>query len=90
MTEERRLSKNKPCSPELLAILSCNIKKLREERNLSQEKLAEKAKMHRTFISLIERRGRNVTLGVIESLAHALDVDVATLITDNSEKKGEI
>lgn len=52
---------------------------------MSQEMLAEKSKMHRTFISLIERQGRNVTLGVVEALANALGVDVPTLLTKHSQ-----
>jgi hypothetical protein len=43
--------------------------------------------MHRTFISLIERRGRNITLGVVEALADALEVDVITLLTEYQEDK---
>jgi len=78
---EKQVSKNKPCSPELLDTLATNIYRLRKEQGLSQELLAEKAGMHRTFISLIERRGRNVTLGVIEAIAMVLDVDVPTLLT---------
>jgi len=78
---EKAHSKNKPCSNELLAVLSANLKRLRAARGWSQEKLAEKAGMHRTFISLVERKGRNVTLGVVEAFAETLGVDVPTLLT---------
>ena len=81
MAEEKQASKNKQCSPELLGILSTNIIRLRKKHGLSQERLAEQAGLHRTFISLVERRGRNVTLGVIEAIATALDVDVPTLLS---------
>lgn len=81
---EKAHGKNKPCSDELLAVLSANLKRLRAERGWSQEVLAERADMHRTFISLIERRGRNVTLGVVEALANTLDVDVPTLLTKHT------
>lgn len=74
-------SKNKPCSDKLLNTLASNVMRLRKEKGLSQERLAEEAGMHRTFISLIERRGRNVTLGVVEALANSLDVDVCDLLT---------
>ncbi len=73
---------NKECSPQLLAILASNAMRLRKAKGLSQEELAEIAGFHRTFISLIERRKRNVTLGVIEALAIALGVDVPTLLTE--------
>lgn len=84
---EKAHGKNKPCSDELLAVLSANLKRLRAERGWSQEVLAEKADMHRTFISLIERKGRNVTLGVVEALANTLEVDVPTLLTPAYENK---
>ncbi|WP_299773003.1 helix-turn-helix transcriptional regulator [uncultured Pseudoteredinibacter sp.] len=74
-------AKYKPCSPELLAILGDNVKRIRKERGMSQEALADAAGMHRTFISLIERRGRNVTLGVVEALANALKVEVPDLLS---------
>lgn len=72
---------NKECSPQLLATLAGNTVRLRKAKGLSQEELAEMAGFHRTFISLIEREKRNVTLGVIEALAVALDADVPTLLT---------
>jgi transcriptional regulator with XRE-family HTH domain len=81
VTEELTKRKYKECSPELLGVLAANIVQLREVKGLSQEQLAEMAGMHRTFISLIERKGRNVTLGAIEALAVALEVGVPDLLT---------
>ena len=83
--EEKQQSKNKQCSPELLDTLAANVYRYRKEKGWSQEFLAEKASMHRTFISMIERRGRNVTLGVVEAIAKVLDVDVPTLLTKHCE-----
>lgn len=83
MPNDSQQSKNKPCSPELLDTLASNIRRYRTEKGLSQERLAELAGMHRTFISLIERRGRNVTLGVVEAIAIQLGVDVPTLLSKN-------
>lgn len=82
MAQDSNKSKYKECSPALLGILAGNLIRLRKEQNLSQERLAERADMHRTFISLIERQGRNVTLGVVEALATALGVSVAALVTE--------
>lgn len=48
------------------------IRKLRLDLGLSQEELARKADLHRTFISMIERGQRNPTLDVLERLAQAL------------------
>ncbi len=43
-----------------------NIKKLRLERNLSQESLANECNIDRTYISSIEKGERNITLIIIE------------------------
>ncbi len=47
---------------------------VRAKRKISQERLAELAGLHRTFVSLIERGQRNITLETIEKLADALNV----------------
>jgi len=56
------------------------VRSLREERNLSQEALADAAKLHRTHISLIERGERSVRLETIEALARAFGVQPADLM----------
>lgn len=55
------------------------VKKLRNHLGISQEDLAERADLHRTYISDVERGSRNLSLENIERLAHALEVSVATL-----------
>lgn len=55
-------------------------KKVREERTrlgLSQEKLAARAKVHRTYIGMIERAEKNITLENIEKIAKALKISIA-------------
>ena len=55
-------------------------KRVREERlkqNLSQEELADKAGVHRTYIGMIERAEKNITLLSIEKIAEALEVNIA-------------
>ena len=57
-------------------------KKIREERlkqNLSQEELADKAKVHRTYIGMIERAEKNITLKNIDKIAQALDMRISDL-----------
>lgn len=78
---DRKLGKKRDASPELLATLSDNLKRLRQLKEISQEQLAFDAGVHRTFISLIERCDRNVTIGTVEMLADALEVNVPTLLT---------
>jgi transcriptional regulator with XRE-family HTH domain len=59
--------------------------KVREERlkqNLSQEKLAELAGVHRTYIGMIERAEKNITLLNIEKIAKALDLEIKDLFNE--------
>ena len=58
-------------------------KKVREERDrlgLSQEELASRAGVHRTYIGMIERAEKNITLQNIEKIAKALDVPIDYLM----------
>ena len=47
---------------------------------LSQEELAYKCGLHRTYVGSVERGERNVTLSSLELIATALDVDIPTLL----------
>lgn len=54
--------------------------KVREERvrrGFSQEELAARAGVHRTYIGMIERAEKNITLESIEKIATALDIRIA-------------
>lgn len=54
--------------------------KVREERvrqGLSQEELAARAGVHRTYIGMIERAEKNITLESIEKIATALNLHIA-------------
>ena len=55
------------------------VRELRKKLWLSQEKLAEKCKLHRTYIWIIERWEKNVCLENIEILAKSLDVKIENL-----------
>jgi CheY-like chemotaxis protein len=65
------------------------IKNWRNKLGFSQEKLAERSGLHRTYISDIERGTRNVSLESIEKLADALDLPLVTLFADVGEPGGE-
>lgn len=62
------------------------IKSIRLEKGISQEKLAELVELHRTYISDIERGGRNVSLVNIWRLAEGLEVGVNELFQKLEEK----
>ena len=55
------------------------VKELRLERGISQEELAFRSGLHRTYVSSTERGARNVSLVNIEKLAKALDVSISAL-----------
>ena len=55
------------------------VQALRKERNLSQEQLADMAGVHRTYIGMIERAEKNITLCNIERIAKALEVSIKDL-----------
>lgn len=56
------------------------LKEIRTQKGLSQEKLAFKSGLHRTYISDIERGARNVSLINIEKIAKALGVSNSELL----------
>ncbi len=60
------------------------IRLLREGQGLSQEALAEKAGIHRTYLSSLERGERNVGLDNILRLARALKVPASSLFKDGN------
>lgn len=57
-----------------------NVRQLREERGWSQEELAFECKLHRTYISGVERGIRNPTVLVLKGIAHALKVPPSRLL----------
>ena len=59
-----------------------NLRKIRLDKSISQEGLADLAGLHRTYISSVERGERNVTLETVEKLAKALGVSMSKLMPD--------
>lgn len=59
------------------------VRKIRKEKGISQEELAHKADLHRTYIGMIERAEKNITLINIEKIANALDVEIKDLLAIN-------
>jgi transcriptional regulator with XRE-family HTH domain len=60
--------------------LGMTIKRLREERQLTQAELAAKAKVHRVYVAQIEARTKIPSLAVLERIARALRVPLTELL----------
>lgn len=60
--------------------ISENLRRVRKERGLSQEELAELADFHRTYVSQLERQVTNISIDGLERLAIALEMDVMELL----------
>jgi len=61
-------------------MLGANIKKYRNKRDISQERLAEITGLHRTYIGSTERGERNISIKNIEKIANALSIEVFELL----------
>lgn len=72
-------------SPSLKAILAENLRLFRKTQGYSQEELASRCELHRTYIGSVEREERNVSLSTLEVLAKALGVSVPELLTKRAE-----
>lgn len=60
--------------------LGKKIRELREKMGISQERLGELAKVHRTYVGMVERGEKNITISNILKFAQALGVQVRDLI----------
>ena len=60
--------------------LGSNLKRLRNEKGWSQEEFADRAGIHRTYVSDIERATRNPTITIVEKLARPLCVTASALL----------
>lgn len=63
------------------------MRRLRVERGLAQDRLAFDAGVDRTFVSRLERRLENPSIGIVEKLAVALDVPFAELFIEPGENE---
>lgn len=64
-------------------ILGTNMRILRKKHGYSQEVLAKKVGLHRTYIGGIEQNTRNVSLNNVDKISKALGVSTSDLLTKN-------
>lgn len=63
-----------------------NVRKLRQERTWSQEELASRAGLHRTYIGAVERCEKNITLVNADRIAQALGVSLSDCLKGEDAK----
>jgi transcriptional regulator with XRE-family HTH domain len=69
--------------------LARNLRVLRQGRGWSQEVMAERCGLHRTYVGAIERGERNVTLITLQEIAFALGVTAVELISEQPSKRAK-
>ena len=67
---------------DIVKVFALNVKKYRKEKNMSQEELAEKSNLHRTYISAIECYRRSISLENIQRIADALGIETFRLFLE--------
>jgi transcriptional regulator with XRE-family HTH domain len=68
---------------DIVKVFSSNVRKYRTAKGYSQEVLAEKSGLHRTYISAVERGRRSIALENIQHIADALSVETHVLFIDD-------
>ena len=66
--------------PRIVSNFAKRVRELRIKKDISQERLGEMAGLHRTYIGMIERAEKNITLVNLEKVARALGVRPSALI----------
>jgi transcriptional regulator with XRE-family HTH domain len=78
-----------PTSAEAGLQVAGQVREIRKARHLSQRQLAGRMQVPRTYISKIENGKAIPTLGSLERLASALEVDVCQLVRDSRSRRDE-
>lgn len=68
--------------PNILIRFGQTVRTIRHKQNISQEELAERCGLHRTYISDVELGKRNVSLENIERIAASLNISLSALFTE--------
>ncbi len=72
----------------LLLAFGDTVRDLRNTEGISQEELAEKASLHRTYIGMIERAEKNLTIENINKITKALNISLSNFFTLVDRKYG--
>jgi transcriptional regulator with XRE-family HTH domain len=67
-------------APRIVQNLAKRVREIRDRKGISQERLGELAGLHRTYIGMIERAEKNITLVNLDKLAKALGVKPSSLL----------
>lgn len=67
---------------EILKKFGERVRQIRKQKDISQEELAHRADLHRTYIGMIERAEKNITLLNIEKIANALEISIKNLFDE--------
>lgn len=70
-------------------MLASNLRRCRREKGLSQEELAHRADLDRTYISALERSVYAASVDVLDRLARELNIDAADLLKRPPEPGGQ-
>ncbi|MCU7430870.1 helix-turn-helix domain-containing protein [Paracoccus denitrificans] len=62
-----------------------NLRRLRQEKSLSQEELADRADINRNYVGMLEREENAATVDMLEKLAVVLEVDPVELLRRDKE-----
>ena len=65
---------------DLCSVIGANVKKLRAARGLSQEELAHRAGIDRSYLSEIENGQKNLGVLILDAIAEALGVEAVALL----------
>ena len=66
-------------------VFASRLRQIRQVKGLSQEDLADRAGLHRTYVGSVERGERNISIDNIERLAKALEIDIIELLNEELE-----
>lgn len=71
---------------DIIKVFASNVKRYRNLKGLSQEAFAEKAGLHRTYISAVDREKRSIALDNVQKIADALEIKTYLLFIDTNKQ----